>query len=206
MPTTRSRDQDPEPLAPLVPAALPVTGVASGGLGTAANLEDTQLWDLQDLREPDLAHDDDALVFEDVPRGPGAHVPVAAAPPLAVARPLTVATPLAQPFAVAPARVALPAGQLGPRASSGRRRTGLTAVVIAGFLAVAVLLAARDGLFAGGTSGSGAVAFPSVPATSTAAPAPTGAPTKAPDGGGKGKGNGGKGNGNGGGGGGGGRN
>jgi len=43
--------RDPETARPTAPgrASAPITGVARGGLGTAANLEDTQLYDLEEL-------------------------------------------------------------------------------------------------------------------------------------------------------------
>src|SRR3982750_789944 len=56
--TGRARPSAPRaPAAPIPDAAalLPpgsVTGVAVGGLGTAANLDDTQLYDLEDLQLP----------------------------------------------------------------------------------------------------------------------------------------------------------
>lgn len=150
--------------------AEPVTGVASGGLGTAANLEDTQLWLLEDLREPDPPREPERS------REP---------------KPLRKLEPRHPP-----SRAATPSG-IGPqlvRARVSHRRTGVAAAAVVGVLALASLLAARDGFPDGATRGSGeaAGAFPSLPPISTNAPAPT-----APDAGGKGSGGNGRGGGHG---------
>lgn len=151
--TTKPRAAEP---------ATPITGVASGGLGTAANLEDTQLFALEDLREPELGE-----------------------PELPEPEPVP-AVPLQRPVK-APA-IRMPGGQ---------RRSGVIAAALVGVLALAALLATRDGQPGGASTGDGdaAGAFPSLPPISTAAPASTAEPGA--DGGG-GKGKGGKGNGGGG--------
>lgn len=165
--TTKPRASEP---------ATPITGVASGGLGTAANLEDTQLFGLQDLREPELH--EPALPESELPEPK----PVLAVP---VRRPVT--TPAV-------------------RVPGGRRRSGAIAAALVGVLALAALLAARDGMPGGASTGDGdaAGAFPSLPPISTGAPNATAEPgTGGNDGGGgngRGGGNGnGRGNGNGGG-------
>ena len=88
----------------------------------------------------------------------------------------------------------------GPRVETrrSRARTGVLAAAAVGVLALAAILATRDGLPGGATTGSGdgAGAFPSLPAV-TVAPAATAPEGGASSGGGKGKGNGGKGNGGG---------
>ena len=148
-----------------VPAEpVAVTGVASGGLGTAANLEDTQLWDLEDL-----------------------HADAAADPmePHALPEPVRAE---AQPVRAAVIRA--------PRT---QRRTGLMAAAAVVIVALAALLALRDGLPGGATRGAGdaAGAFPSLPPAASTGPQATAAPDAGGGGtGGKGNGNGG-GNGNG---------
>ena len=146
----------------------PVTGIAYGGLGTAANLEDTQLWSLEDLRESEAS--------------------IAPEPMASRQADVAEASPARAP-ALQPLRIQQ------VESHRGRPRTGVLAAAAVGVVALAALFAMNDGLPGGATSGvgDGAGAFPSTPAISTAAPAPT----SAPDAGGGGKGNG-KGNGNGG--------
>ena len=153
-----------------------VTGIAYGGLGTAANLDDTQLWSLEDLREPQPEPEPEhEREFAPAAAAESAAPPVRAA--VAVAAP---ARPLAPPRVVA-------------ATSRGRPRRGVLAAAAVGILALAAFLAMRDGLpgGAGTRKGDAAGAFPSVPAVSTIAPAPTAAPAGG-NGHGGGKGNGGK--------------
>lgn len=93
------------------------TGVASGGLGTGANLEDTQVYDVDDLRLPELAPEPPPVV---------AHVP----------------DPVVQPVDRPTARVASPA-----RVHATRRLGSgtLAAGVLVGVGAVAVLAAVAGG-------------------------------------------------------------
>jgi hypothetical protein len=176
----RQRTKNPAPAAPTA-----VTGVASGGLGTAANLEDTQLWDLEDLRAADPA---DEFEPEELPEpAPMRAAPALppAEPPARLAEPMR---PVAQPVSAAVVRV--------PR---GQRRTGLVAAAAVGIIALAALLALRDGLPGGANRGAGdaAGAFPSLPPAASIGPQATAAPDAGGSGGGKGHGNGGNGNGNG---------
>jgi hypothetical protein len=163
-PRTHADTRDPAP-GETTPAT-PVTGVASGALGTAANLEDTQLWSLDDLQPPE---------------------PV-----------LTPEPPLAPDFPRERARAVEPVRATRGAAKRDRRRTGFLAALGVAIVALAALLAMRDGLPGGATRGAGdaAGAFPSLPAISTEAPAATNAPEVGAGGNGHGNG-GGNGNGNG---------
>ncbi|HET7181570.1 MAG TPA: hypothetical protein VFI15_05000, partial [Candidatus Limnocylindrales bacterium] len=136
------RAAPPEPAPdPAVEPDGTVTGVARGGLGTAANLEDTQLYAVEDLQAlPAPAR--------------------VAAPAVAVAQPTTV-TPVS-PAAVTPATVtratvtrAVPGP--GPR---GLRLTGgaIAAVVLAAVVGGATLLALAGGAPGRATSPTDALA------------------------------------------------
>lgn len=151
-------------------SARSVTGVASGGLGTAANLEDTQLWDLDDLRPSDMPEPEPQPSRTLVPSP--TLLPVS--PPLAPAL-----TPMqrVQPIAEGPSMPAAPRGQ---------RRTGLIAAGAVGILVLAGALALRDGLPGGAITGpsNAAGAFPSTAPIATGAPAKTAVPKPASGGGG----------------------
>lgn len=184
MTNKRTRSKLAEPVA--------VTGVASGGLGTAANLEDTQLWSLDDLQVPeDGAIAEPEVVAEPAPvRAPAVDRPRAnhdRVERLAYAQPAERVEP-SKP---------LPAPVLPP--PRGKRRTGVIAAAAIGLIALAALLAFRDGFPGGATGGSGdaAGAFPSLPPGASSGPLVTTAPDAGGGGGGKKNGNGnGKGNGN----------
>jgi hypothetical protein len=185
--------------APAPIKAGAVTGVASGGLGTAANLEDTQLWDLDDLGLPEEAPTPEPVVAAATAPTPPARARVSASP----AAPVIATAPAVAVVPRAPAAAPIATVPVA-RAPRGERRTGPLAAAAIGIIVLATVLALRDGLPGGAASGSGdaAGAFPSVPAVSTPAPKVTPAP-KAESGGGKGgggngHGNGGKGNGHGG--------
>jgi hypothetical protein len=190
--------------APSEPIA--VTGIASGGLGTAANLEDTQLWNLEDLRAPVEEPSPEPAMAAEVHRASDV-APVEVAAPVVAAAPATAPArmpraprrlakgerPTVQPAQPVPAPVV--------RARRGQRRTGPIAAAVIGIVALAAVLALRDGLPGGATRGSGdaAGAFPSTPPIATSAPKATAAPDAGGggggghgNGGGKGKGNGGK--------------
>jgi hypothetical protein len=190
--------------APAEPAA--VTGVASGGLGTAANLEDTQLWDLEELRAPGQVPDPEPKIAAEVPRAPAKAQADAAAPAAApaataaranapVRKPRATRSPSRSERAIVQEPQPLPASVVRPR--GGQRRTAPIAAAAIGILVLATVLALRDGLPGGTTRGSGdaAGAFPSVPSIATSAPKATAKPD-AGSGGGHGNG-GGKGNGKG---------
>jgi len=97
----------------------PITGVATGSLGTAANLDDTQVLRTEDLR---AAAAEAGWLEEDVP---------AAAEPVAAAEPAAGA-----PVAAAPAASA-PTAAVKPSSPPGRRRN---VPALAGVVAFVVLL------------------------------------------------------------------
>lgn len=152
-------------------AVKPVTGVARGSLGTATNLDDTQLYALEDLRTP--AWDASGAAIQDPE-------PVDEPEPEAVS-----------PVPDRPRVSAVAAARTGIR---GR----YLAVGGAALLGLAALLTLRDGgldLAGGGGLGAGDAAG-AVP-TPAVTPAATMTPEQAGGGGGGGKGNGNNGHGNG---------
>lgn len=118
-----------EPLAP-------VTGVARGGLGTATNLDDTQVYALDDLRDPLPAAPQQEPEVEPEAR------PVADRSPEPRAQVAPARRPIAAPAAVAAA------ASSRPQRSVGRPILGIAGVIAAVALAVVVgssVLANRDG-------------------------------------------------------------
>ena len=161
---------------------VPVTGVARGGLGTATNLDDTQVYSLEELRQP---------VAE-----PIEYEPAAPAAP-ARAEPAPAAVPLERARVTTSAR-----SRRADKSSSGTRRVGPIVVGALAALALAAVLTLQDaptagpGGLGGGVTGAGSDSETSAPLATTAPE-----PTAVPEGGGgkdNGKGNGhGKGGGNG---------
>lgn len=153
----------------------PVTGVARGGLGTATNLDDTQVYALDELRDPQAAQPEPELPFESTPEPE---------PPARVAQPARPTPAPAAPVATAADTMARPGR------SRGNPIVGVAAVVAAVALLVVVgssWLTNRDGGLSVGQT------LPTAGASSVL-------PSESPgdSGGGNGKGNGnGNGNGNG---------
>lgn len=163
------------------------TGVAQGSLGTAANLEDTQVYEVDDLQAPAPT---------------AAPVPYVAPPPAVVPAPPAAPEPSPDVVrAVAPVDRAAPAPAVlrrTPVASSGRSRFR---PLTGGALAAAVLVAVVGvwAVFALGGAGDRSGTAPGADApTVLVTQAPATEPAGGAGGGGKGHGNGnGKGHGNG---------
>lgn len=181
-----------------------VTGVARGGLGTGANLDETQVLLTKDLqaaarsveRPNGRPEGRDFERADDRPVAPAQHVEVAPAhvqpasvEPAAV-QPAAVQTAPLQPV---PVQAAPPTARTRPvaaRRPTARRGRGLAGLLAATFLVlagVAFVVSRNDGTISAGGS------VPNATAPATADPVATDAPI---DGNGNGKG-GGKGNGNG---------
>ncbi len=152
--------------------AAPVTGVATGGLGTGANLEDTQVFRTEDLGPAQAA---DA----DPPAGPAEHdlaaqhadpaepaVPPPAVPPMAA---LPVEPVQREPVPLAPAPSGPVQATVSPRRASigqqrGRGIAGLLAAALVVLTGVAFMVSRDDN-----TLGAGQTA-PSAEAPATANP------------------------------------
>jgi len=146
-----------EPVA--AAATQPVTGVARGGMGTAANLEETQVLRTEDLRSWAAA----AEAEPEQPPEPAAEpAPVAAAPVVAESG-------AAAPVAVAPVAAAPVAAATRTRRatrSPGRDRfAGL-----AGMLAILFVVLAGAAYVVSRDDGSGPAIVPAADATQTPAP------------------------------------
>jgi hypothetical protein len=142
-------------------SAAPVTGVASVGLGTGANLEDTQVFPTEDLAAP-AANTPEPVAATAAP--PASPEPAHAEPepaPVQPARPLPSA-----PIASAPVSpvVAARSGRGSPNRQPGRGLTGLLAAALVVLAGVAFVVASNDGTFGAGES------VPSAGAPATAAP------------------------------------
>ena len=138
-------------------ADRPITGVAAGSFGTAANLDDTQVLRTEDLR---AAAAEAGWLEEDVP----AAEPVAAAEPAAAA-----------PVAAAPAASA-PTAAVKPSPPSGRRRN---VPALAGVLAFVVLLLIAGSGFISQLD-LGTATGPGLPAGLSTAPPPSATPEPNP--------------------------
>src|SRR5688572_21582763 len=136
-------------------SAAAVTGVASGGLGTAANLEDTQV-----LRNEDLA---EAAASQAEPVEPAA--PPAPAPGSVALQPSPpVARPTVAPVPPAPVRPTVVPRRTSPSRPPGRGLAGLLAAALIVLAGVAFVVSRDDN-----TLGAGQ-AVPSAAAPATAAP------------------------------------
>ena len=156
------------------------TGVAGGSLGTAANLEDTQVYELEDLQvpEPEPAREDPSA--PELAMAPGSEAVPAAAP--------VASTPRAQRPAPMPVVFHEPIAAARPTRSRPIAGGAIAAAVLVAVIGGGALLAlANDERDGGSGSGAGAPT-----AGATAAPA-----TEAPNEGGGGGGGGNNGNGNG---------
>lgn len=188
--------------APGVPAEG-VTGVASGSLGTAANLEETQVFRTADLQVapmapalPAAAEVPAAAAVLAVPAASPAPIPRAAVEgPRATAHTAAAVTPTPEPVAasaIRPAKTARPTRSGQDHPSRLRGLAGVLAAALVVLVGLAILTTARQGPTGlGGTP-------PQAGSTPTAQPA-TDAPKEDDDGKGNGKGNSkgnGKGNGN----------
>jgi len=136
----------------------PITGVAAGSLGTAANLDDTQVLRTEDLR---AAAAGAGWLEEDVP---------AAAEPVAAAEPAAGA-----PVAAAPAASA-PTAAVKPSSPPGRRRN---VPALAGVVAFVVLLLIAGSGFVSQLD-LGTATGPGFPAGLSTAPPPSATPEPNP--------------------------
>ena len=170
----------------------PITGVASGGLGTAANLDDTQVLSTADLQaaapmwldEPDpaAAQQPDVLPPEDLAALQKAPIPLATPTP-EPAEP-TIAVPVKATGAVPVQRASTsPVQRRGSSAAeregSGPRR-GRSAPALAGVIAVVVLLLVAGAGFVSQLDLGIANLPGGGPTSSAAAPTATPAATEAP--------------------------
>jgi len=149
-------------------AEPPITGVAAGSLGTAANLDDTQVLRTEDLR---AAAAEAGWLEEDVP---AAAEPVAAAEPAARA-PVAAAPAAAAPVAAAPAASA-PTAAVKPSSPPGRRRN---VPALAGVVAFVVLLLVAGAGFLSQLD-LGTATGPGFPAGLSTAPPPSATPEPNP--------------------------
>jgi len=136
-------------------SAAPVTGVASGGLGTAANLEDTQV-----LRNEDLAEAAASQAEPVEPAAPPAPAPASIAPQPSP----PVARPKVAPVPPAPVRPTVVPRRTSSSRPPGRGLAGLLAAALVVLAGVAFVVSRNDG-----TLGAGQ-AVPSATAPATAAP------------------------------------
>jgi len=139
-------------------AEPPITGVAAGSLGTAANLDDTQVLRTEDLR---AAAAGAGWLEENVP---------AAAEPVAAAEPAAGA-----PVAAAPAASA-PTAAVKPSSPPGRRRN---VPALAGVVAFVVLLLIAGSGFVSQLD-LGTATGPGFPAGLSTAPPPSATPEPNP--------------------------
>ena len=148
-------------------SAAPVTGVASGGLGTGANLEDTQVFHTEDLaasapRTPDpIAETPEPIAAAPAP-------PVSPEPaPVHPAKPVASPPDASAPDASAPVSPVVPArsGRGSPNRQPGRGLAGLLAAALVVLAGVAFVVASNDGTFGAGESvpSAGAPATTSTP-------------------------------------------
>ena len=129
-----------------------MTGVASGGIGTGANLDDTQVFRTEDLAEAAASP----------PEPPASAAPQAGVPVSAASAP--VAEPIARPVPVAPVRpTVVPRGTSANR-RPGRGLAGLLAAALVVLAGVAFMFTRDDGALGAGQ------AIPSAAASATAAP------------------------------------
>jgi hypothetical protein len=161
----------------------PVTGVAKGSLGTGTALDDTQVYQVADLAQPEAVPEPVAAPREPAPQPPPAR--------RAAAR----AAKAAAPVATAPSPQRVQPVVRRRRAAIGRTMPGAAWIAGTALVAVVVTAIVSSGL---GAAHSGAELESGAPAAiGEASNPPTAAPTEAAgDGGGKGHGHGG-GNGNG---------
>lgn len=155
----------------------PITGVASGGLGTAANLDDTQVMRTADLERAAAEIGVPAWLTNDPPPLPPAEEQIPAA------------TPEAAPEHLQPRERVKPARRARSSAEGGRRTTALAGAV-AGALLVLVVGAAMLGAMGGFGTNPAAGGPPFADGTQ----APLATPTAEPQKKGKGEGCHGKGN------------
>ena len=160
---TKRRTAKPKPDAP-------ITGVATGSLGTAANLDDTQVMRTADLQAAASGWlDDDSAVAADDHEAP---VPLEAAVPPQAAPPRPRPKPAAKPSR--PRRATVAAGPSLWRNRSGPRLAAVAAFVVLLLFAGSGFLSQLDlGV------GAGSEATPQnavVDAAPTSRPAPTPAP------------------------------
>ena len=135
-------------------SAASVTGVASGGLGTGANLEDTQVFRTEDLAAP-AAETAQPHESPAVPAANPVLVAVASAP---------IAEPIARPVPAAPVRPTVVPRRSSSNRPAGRGVAGLLAAALVVLAGVAFVVTQDDGTVDAGQ------AVPSAAAPATAAP------------------------------------
>lgn len=179
------------------PDLTPVTGVARGNLGTATNLDDTQVYALDELRAAAAAAPADAT------DAPPAAVPIAAPdsgapefesaaepPPVVPIRAQTL-DPQPRPEPVRPRAAVIARRSMSPRGNPGRRTGLIAAAAVAAILGGAVLLTVRDGSLGGpGSAGAGSGGAVVVPSSVVPTEPPAATPPPKAGGGGGGGGNG----------------
>jgi hypothetical protein len=129
-----------------------VTGVASGGMGTGANLEDTQEFRTEDLVEAAAS----------APEPPASLAPAAGVPVSAARAP--VAEPIAVPVKSAPVHATTVPRRPSPTRPPGRGIAGLLAAALIVLAGVAFVVSRDDGELAAGQT------VPSAAAPATQAP------------------------------------
>ena len=150
-------------------SAATVTGVASGGLGTGANLEDTQVFRTEDLAEAAASPAEPVATPTAAPAAgaPHAAAPVDAAtaePVPARLAPAPVAEPIAGPVPAAPVRSAVVPRRNSPNRPPGRGIAGLLAAALVVLAGVAFVVSRDDATLDAGQ------ALPSAAEPATAAP------------------------------------
>jgi len=177
---TRAADAR-DPGSEATPEAAPVTGVATGSLGTGTALDDTQVFRISDLVDDEPVEATPAVV-EPAPATSRAR------PPRKRARPAPVPVVEAVPIAVAPVAATPVMRSATPGREPDARLAGLAAVAIIAVIAGAAILGSHGGATSDGGAlgaGNGPVTF--APAPSEAASA---APAANPPARGRGNGNG----------------
>jgi len=160
----------------------PITGVASGSLGTAANLDDTQVMRTADLQRAAAEVAVPAWLTDDAP-------PLPEEPEAWAAEPISARQHVQPPERVEPREPVKPRRRAAPGTGGDRRRTALAGAVAGAFL-VLVVGAAMLGAMGGFGTNPAAGEPPLADATQAPLAMPTAEPTREPKGcHGKGKGN-----------------
>ena len=186
------------PIAPAPTAAGTYTGVAGGSLGTAANLEDTQVYQLEDLQAPEPEMGREFAIARESPVAP--ELAIAPEPDVVPAAAPVARTPRGQRPTPSPVVFDEPVSAVRPVRSRPIAGGAIAAAVLVAVIGGGALLAlAGDERDDGAGTGAGAPTAGATVAPATAAPNDGGG---GGDGGNNGKGNGngngnGKGNGNG---------
>jgi len=170
----------------------PITGVASGGLGTAANLDDTQVLSTADLQaaapmwldepdpaaaqQPDVLPPEDLAALQTAPIHLATPTPEPAEPTIAVPVKASGAVPVQRAVTSAVER----RGSAAAQGEGSARRRGRSAPALAGVIAVVVLLLVAGAGFVSQLDLGIANVPAGGPASSAAAPTSTPVATQAP--------------------------